>query len=68
MYNLKDEHQNNNFSNLEDGNDNGNNVSHDETVEDEYEDFNYELKNDICNRENQWYLCFSYIIIYKIGF
>jgi len=58
MYNSKDEHQNIHltFSNLENSNDKGDDSSHDETVEkNEYEDFNYELKNDICNRENQWY-------------
>ncbi|XP_022168469.1 uncharacterized protein LOC111032442 [Myzus persicae] len=46
-----------NFSNLETSYDNEHDSSHDdEAVKNEYEDFNYELKNDICNRENQCYM------------
>jgi len=30
-------------------------TSHDDAIKNDYEDFNYDLKNDICNRENQWY-------------
>jgi len=56
MYNSKDEHQNNHLlvSNLENSNDNGDD-DNEETVENEYKDYNYDLKNDICNRDNQWY-------------
>ncbi|KAL5239529.1 hypothetical protein ACI65C_006939 [Semiaphis heraclei] len=57
MYNSKDEHQNNHLlvSNLENSNDNGDGAN-EETVENEYEDYNYDLKNDICNRDNQCYM------------
>lgn len=40
---------------MEDDHDNKDDSNCDEAPKNEYEDFNYEIKNDICNRENQWY-------------
>ncbi|XP_060864561.1 THAP domain-containing protein 1-like isoform X1 [Metopolophium dirhodum] len=34
----------------------GDEASHDGAIKNEYEDSNYELKHDICNRENQCYM------------
>uniref|UniRef100_A0A2S2NK91 THAP domain-containing protein 1 n=1 Tax=Schizaphis graminum TaxID=13262 RepID=A0A2S2NK91_SCHGA len=45
-----------NFSNSESDYDNRDNSNCDEALKTEYEDFNYETKNDICNRENQCYM------------
>lgn len=52
------------FTNLENSCDDEDDSSHDNALKNEYEDFNYELKNDICNRENQWYAFLYYNILY----
>lgn len=50
-------------SNLENNYETGDDSSHaDHAIKNEYEDFNYELKNDICNRENQWYALYYNIL------
>ncbi|XP_060836092.1 rho GTPase-activating protein gacZ-like isoform X2 [Rhopalosiphum padi] len=53
-YIRKDKHVN--FSNSESDYDNRDNSNCDEALKNEYEDFNYETNNDICNRENQCYM------------
>ncbi|XP_027849022.2 uncharacterized protein LOC114128653 [Aphis gossypii] len=45
-----------NFSNSENGHENKDDSNCDEAPKNEYEDFNNEIKNDICNRENQCYM------------
>jgi len=52
-----------NLTNSENSYNNGEDSHHNDAVNNEYEDFNYEIQHDICNRENQWY-AFFYIIIY----
>lgn len=44
------------LSNTENSYDYQDDSTNDEAIKNEYEDFNYELKNDICNRENQCYM------------
>jgi len=46
-------HQNEN--DIHHDNDDGNESNHDETIQKEYEDFDNEIKTDVCNRKNQWY-------------